>query len=164
MGNNEKLRLFGRRTGAPLSSAFCSLFAFSSIFFSCILFSGEKKNHTTQMDNSSQESRRDCLRQIAQMRRTRGSESDWYALLGEAARSLSVRPAAPPLPNLSDLVLFWGFFGRAVEYAVFPYKLKRPVALGSDFGARDKAWKWTFGQITESALRQIGFIDILFTS
>ena len=113
------------------------------------------------MDNSAQESRRARLGKIAQMCRARGSESDWYALLGQAARSLGVRPAVPPLPNRSDPALFFDFLGQTLERAAFPYKSKRHLALGSDIGTKDQAWnpEW----IHRHLIDQLGilFADLL---
>ena len=103
-------------------------------------------------DNSTQPPRRECLRQIVQMRRTQGSEANWSTLLGEAARSLGVRPAAPPLPTLGDPALYLDFFGQTLEYAAFPHKSKRHMASGSDIGAKDPDWKRMCEQIAESAI------------
>ena len=90
------------------------------------------------MGNKSRETKQECLRQIAQMRRTHGAESDWSTLLGAAARPLGVRPVAPPLPNLRDPALYLDVFGQTLDYAVFPHKSKHPLALGSDISAKTK--------------------------
>ena len=76
------------------------------------------------------------------MRRSDRSESDWFTLLGEAARSLGVRPVAPHLPNLSDPALYLDFFGQILDYAVFRYKSKHTLALGSVINSESKDWEW----------------------
>ena len=91
------------------------------------------------MDNKSRGAKQARLRQIAQMRRTHGAESDWSTLLREVALSPCVRPVAPPLPNLRDPALYLGFFGQTLEYAAFPHKSKHHLATGSDIGAKSKA-------------------------
>ena len=81
------------------------------------------------MENQFQEANQECLRQIAQMYRARGAESDWPFLLGGAARCLGVRPTCPPLPNLRDPAAFLDFFGQTLESAAFPHKSKHRLAL-----------------------------------
>ena len=80
------------------------------------------------------------MRQIIQMRRTHGAASDWFTLFGEAARSAAVRPVAPPLADLSDPALYLDFSGETLDYAVFPDKSRRPMAIGSDVTSQTKAW------------------------
>ena len=104
------------------------------------------------MGRSAQGSRRECLRHIAQMRRSLGSEADWSTLLGEAARSLGVNPAAPPLPNLSDPAFNMDFYGQMLEYAAPPHASKRNMALGPDIGAKGQAWNRICKHITESVI------------
>ena len=98
------------------------------------------------------EAKQECLRQIAQMRRTHGTESDWSTLHGEAARSLGARPVALPLPNPSDPALYLDFFGQILDFAVFPQKSKHALALGSDINSKSKASEWTCEQMTADAL------------
>ena len=57
-----------------------------------------------------------------------------------AARPLSVRPAAPPLPNLRDPALYLDFFGQTLDYASLPHKSEQYMALGSDISAEPQAW------------------------
>ena len=87
------------------------------------------------------------------MRRIHGAGSDWSALLAEAARSLGVLPAPPPLPGLSDLELRLDFFGQTLDFAVLPHKSRRPLASGP--GINSKSWPrgWIFEQICVDALR-----------
>ena len=91
------------------------------------------------MNNKSRGAKQERLRQIAQMRRARVTESALPAVLGEAARSSGVRPAAPPLPNLSDPALYIDFFGQVLDYAGFSHKSERALALGSDINSKSKA-------------------------
>ena len=77
--------------------------------------------YVTHFDNTAREAKQECLRQIIQMRRTHGAESDRYAIFGGAARSLSLRPTAPPLSNLSDPAAYLDFFGQTLNYAVSPH-------------------------------------------
>ena len=106
------------------------------------------------MDNQSRKATKEYLRQIAQMCRTHGAESDWSTFLGDAARPLDVRPACPPLPNLRDPAACLGFFGQTFEFAVFPRRSKRHLASGSDiFPTRRSGWCWIYYQITADALR-----------
>ena len=104
------------------------------------------------MDNKPREAKQECLRRIAQMRRARGAESDWSTLLGEAARSLGVRPACPPRLNLRDPAAYLNFFGQTLEYAAFPHKSKHHLTLGSDIAAKSGAWEWICEQITAGGL------------
>ena len=92
------------------------------------------------------------MRQIVQMCRSQGSEADGPTLLGEVARSLGVRPAAPPPPNLSDPALYLDFCSLTLECVAFPRKSKRHMAFGSGVGAKGHAWKWICDQIAESAI------------
>ena len=64
------------------------------------------------------------MRQIIQTRRTRGAGSDWSTTLGAAARSLSVRPTASPLSNLSDPAAYLGIFGQTLGSAAFPPQIQ----------------------------------------
>ena len=106
------------------------------------------------MSNNSREANQECLRQIALMRPTHGTESYWSAILGEAARSLGFRPAAPPPPNLSDPALRLDFFGQILVYAVFPHITKHALACGSDINSKSKACEWICEQKTVGALRR----------
>ena len=85
------------------------------------------------------------------MRRARGTESDWSALLGEAARSLGVAPVAPPLPDLSDPARYLDFFGQALDSGVFPYKSRHPLAIGPEIKSKSKACEWICEQICVGA-------------
>ena len=103
-------------------------------------------------DNASQEARQECLRQIVQMRRTHGAKKDWSAILGEADRSLGVRPAARPLQNLRDLAAPLDFRSQTPDYAAFPQKSEHYVALGSDMSSKSRAWECFCGQMAADAL------------
>ena len=104
------------------------------------------------MSNKSRGAKQERLRQIAQMRRAHCAKSDWSTLLGEAARSLGVRPVAPPLPNLSDPALYLDFCGTTLDYAVSPHKSRCPLAVGSDINTKTKAWECICDQICVEAL------------
>ena len=103
-------------------------------------------------NNNSRETKQECLRQIAHMRRARGPEPDCSTLLGEAARSLGVRPAAPALSNLSGPALYLDFFGHTLDYAVFPHESKHTLALDSDINSKPEAWEWICAQVTAGTL------------
>ena len=107
------------------------------------------------MDNASREAKQARLRQIIQMRWAHRAESDWSATLGEASRSLGVRPAARLCSNLSDPAEYLDFFGQTLDYAAFPHKFKHYVALGSDISTKSKAWEWICEQITADALQPV---------
>ena len=64
------------------------------------------------MSDKSRDAKQDCLRQIAQMRRTHGVESDWPALLGETVRLQGVLPVPPPRSDLSDPELYLDFLAK----------------------------------------------------
>ena len=104
------------------------------------------------MDNSPRGAKQERLRHIIRTRRTYGAESDWSATLGEAARSLGVRPTAPPLSNLSDPAEYPEFSGQALDNAASPHKSKHYVALGSDICNESKSWDWTCERITADDL------------
>ena len=137
------------RSATILLGVHLSLVFSSPLFLFIFTQKGKQKNHRTLMGNSSQAPRRGCLRQIVQMCRSQGSEADWSAPW--VSRPLGVRPAAPPLPNLSDPALFLDFFAQTLEYAAFPHRSKHHMALGSDIGTKGQAWMWICEQITESA-------------
>ena len=84
-----------------------------------------------RMSNKSRAAKQESLRRIVQIRRTRGTESDWSVLLGEAARSLGPLPVPPPLPEISDPELFLDFFGSTLDCGVFPRKSRRPLTIDS---------------------------------
>ena len=91
------------------------------------------------MDNKSREAKQERLRQIAQMRRARGTESDRPTLPGEAARALGARPAAPLLPNLSDPALYLDFFGQTLGYATsLPPQVEAPIGVGLGYQLEDR--------------------------
>ena len=104
------------------------------------------------MSNKSREAKQERQRQMVQMRRAHRTESDWSTLIGGAARSLRVRPVAPPLPNLSDPGLRPEFFGHTLDYAISPNKSRGPLAMGADVKSKTDAWDWVCGQICMGAL------------
>ena len=105
------------------------------------------------MDNESREANQARLRQIARMCRAHGTGSDWPTLLGAAVRSLRVRPACPPLPNLRDPAAFLSFFGQTLEYVALPRKSKHHLASGSDISTKSRSWAWICERITADAMR-----------
>ena len=96
------------------------------------------------MGNKSREAKRERLRQIVQMRRAHGAESDWSALIGEAARSLGALPAPPPLPGLSEPLL-------GLPPPVSPQMSRRFSAVGSGVNSKSRAWGWICEQIFQGA-------------
>ena len=129
----------------PLSVAFFPIY-----FIVYVLRRGGEKSHALHR-RFLRASRRESLRQIVQMCRSQGSDAGWSNILGEAARSLGVCPTDPPLPDLRDPEFFLDFFGQTLEYAAFPHKSKRHLALGSAIGAKEQARTWLCGHIAESA-------------
>ena len=103
------------------------------------------------MDNSPRGAKQERLRHIIRTRRTYGAESDWSATLGEAARSLGVRPTAPPLSNLSDPAEYPEFSGQTLDNAASPHKSKHYMALGSDICNKSEDWGWICEQIAAAA-------------
>ena len=106
-----------------------------------------------RISNKSREAKQECLRRISQTRRTHRAESDCSALPGEAARFLGVLPTPPPLPDLSNPGLFIAFFRQSLDFAVFPHKSRRPMAIGAGSKSKARAWRSISKQICVNALR-----------
>ena len=104
-----------------------------------------------RMGDKSRAAKQVCLRQIAQMSRTHGTESDWSALLREAAPSLSALPVPPPPPDIRDPQLYLDFFRQTHGFASFPHESRRPLAIGSGIYPKSRAWGWICEQICVGA-------------
>ena len=91
------------------------------------------------MGEKSRRAKLERLRQLVNMCRSQGAESDWSAILREAARTLHVMPTSPPLLYLSDPGLYLDFFGKTLEFAIFPHKSRRPLATNTAIDDKARA-------------------------
>ena len=132
------------------SCPFCSRFLRIACFSLGIQWGGNFRSYGVK--RKSREAKQECPRHSAQMRRTRRAESDWSALLGDAARSLGVLPVPPPLPDLSDPELYLDFFGQPPDFAAFLHESRHPSAVGSGINSKSRARAWIREQICVGAL------------
>ena len=70
-------------------------------------------------------------RRATNLGRSQGTESDWYAILGEAARNLGMLPTIPLLPDHREPGLYLDFLGQTLDFAAFPRKSRHPLAINT---------------------------------
>ena len=141
-GRRRKIAHVNTPSWVPPSCVFCSfLFAFSSFRFFRFGIQRRGFPDPIHMGGKSREAKQGCLRQIVHMCRAQGTESDWSAILGEAARALGVLPIPPPLPDLSGPGLYLDSFRQTSEFAVSPHGSRHPLAIGPGINSTTRAWE-----------------------
>ena len=99
------------------------------------------------MGGKSQDERRERMRRIANLFRERGSAEDRSGLLGAVAQTLgsSPTPALPPDPRQPSQYL--DAFAKTADFAIFPRKSRRPLAVAVRINDKARAWEWLYDKV-----------------
>ena len=113
-----------------------SCLCFPIRFFSVVAFSRDVVVYVSRlpyngMGDAPRDQPQEWLRRIANLFRETGSAAEYTEISGPAAGTLGAPPAPPPLPDLRDTNQFLDFFARALDFAIFRHKSRRPPSVTS---------------------------------
>ena len=77
-------------------------------------------------------------RRVVNPFRDMGSSEERPDILGAVAKSLGVRPAPPPIPNL-----------QIPDSGIFPLRRRHQLSVASETDDKVTAWQWICEQVTE---------------
>ena len=109
------------------------------------------------------------MRRIENRLLGRGSAEERSGLLGAVAQTLGVSPTPVPLPDPREPGLYLDFPAKTLDFAVFPHKSRRALAVCARINDKARAWEWLCDQVRTGAhapewfhQESVGHIGIIF--